>query len=216
MNSAIRRPLCLALIALCPGFVLAQPGATATAKASDVTDTVNLEHMQVYFQNANPAAGSNAQEKSAGTTAFNDEMSNFQSQNNVNTVVSLQQDMRQMQFDYKTMLDTASQAAKSTDPKEQRHLFDNYLYLSRNFLRDHFDPSYQLWVLRAIAALKLNKPATGIQAGQILSTMPAQQRAEPRIQRILAVLDKQGWLSKDKPAEANPVPAQPAADKPGK
>ena len=212
MNSIILRPLCFALLALCPGTVFAQSGATNTAKASNDTDTVNLEHMQIYFQNTDAAA----QKESAGTSAFNSELSNFQTQNNVNTVVGLQQDMLQMQHDYKTMLDTASRAARSTDPKEQTHLFDNYLYLSRNYLRDHFDPSYQLWVLRAIAALKLNRPATGIQAGQILNTMPAQQRAEPRIQRILTVLDKQGWLPKGKPAEANPNPPPPAADKPGR
>jgi hypothetical protein len=212
MKSIIRRSFGVAFFALCPGFVFAQSGAMGAAKASNDTDTVNLEHMQVYFQNTDAAA----QKESAGTSAFNSELSNFQTQNNVNTVVGLQQDMLQMQHDYKTMLDTASRAAKSTDPKEQTHLFDNYLYLSRNYLRDHFDPSYQLWVLRAIAALKLNKPATGSQAGQILLTMPPQQRAEPRIQRILAVLDKQGWLPKDKPAGASPNLPPPAADKSGK
>jgi hypothetical protein len=171
--------------------------------------------MQANYQSADAAAGG-ARGRSAGTSAFNDEISMFQSQNNVNNVVGLNEDMKQMRLDYKKMMDTAGQAVRSADPKEQAHLFDNFLYASRNFLRDHFDPSYQLWVFRAIAALKLNKPATGAQAGQILETMPAQQRAEPRIQRILAVLEKQGWIPVEKPAEAAPNPPQQAADKPGK
>jgi hypothetical protein len=206
MNSSIRQPICFALLAFCPGFVFAQSGATNATKAADPNDTVDLARMQVYYQSADAAAGT-GHGAAVGTSAFNDEMSMFQSQNNVNNMVGSAEDLKQMRNDYKKMMDEATMAVRSTDPKERAHLYDNYLYDSRVFLRDHFDPSYALWVQRAIAALVLNKPATGAQAGQILLVMPAQQRAEPRVQRILAVLVKQGWLPKDAVPTPAPAPA---------
>jgi hypothetical protein len=149
--------------------------------------------------------------------AYMQEIAAFQSyQNDMTQVIDLQQDTKNLILHYKDMLDEASRAAKSKDVAEQKHLFENYLYDSKMFLRDHFDPSYELWVMRAIAALKLNKPATGMQAAQILSTMPEQQRVDPRIQKILVVLDKEGWGPKANPAKPAPSPAPQAAGNSGK
>jgi hypothetical protein len=131
-------------------------------------------------------------------------------------IIIQNEDAKKVELIYRSIVKLADQAAQKKDPAEQRSLFGNFLYNSRVFLRDYYDPSYQLWMLRAIAALRLNKPATGIQAAQILSMAPAQQLAEPRIQRVLAALDKQGWMPEDQPAEAEPNPPPPVADKSGK
>ena len=206
MNSAIRKPIRFAPFAFCLGFVFAQSGATNTAKA-DSNDTVDLTHMQVYYQTRDAAGGGSR--GSVSTSAFKCEMAMFQSQNDTKNSVNANEDLKQMRNDYRTMMDTAANAAKTKDPKERAHLFDNFLFLSRTFLRDHFDPSYEPWVQRAIASLVLNRPATGTQAGQILLNMPDEQRNSPRIQRILAVLVRQGWLPKD----AVPIPPQAPAGK---
>ncbi|MGD1030907.1 MAG: hypothetical protein ABSA05_07160 [Opitutaceae bacterium] len=176
-------------------------------------DTVDLSKTQdFYTQNAKMAEAQGG--NTAGTAAFDQLMQTFQNQNNTGgSMVDAEQDARRMQVDYKNMVKKAVDAMKSKDPSEQKHLFDNYLYDSRNYLKDHPDPSYQLWFYRAIAAINLNKPATGKQAAQILSNMPAQQRADPRFQRILAFLDKQGWMPPGSSAAAAPNQAPPAASK---
>jgi hypothetical protein len=190
-------------MAICPGFAFAQ---------SNPADTVDLSKTQdFYTQNAKAAQVPGG--AAAGTAAYDQMMDNFKNQNNTSSITSGTQDLRQMRVDYNTMVKMATDGMKSKDPSEQKHLFDNYLFLSRNYLRDHPDPSYQLWIYRAIAAVNLNKPATGMQAAQILSMMPAQQRAEPRVQRILAFLDKQGWMPQGGSAAAAPNPPAPAASK---
>lgn len=225
MNMKIR-PLCLAVLALWPGLIFAQKDTADTVKMPDDNDTVNLVNMQVYLQSAHtdlstgnaiaapPGGGS---PPAFMSPAYMQEIAAFQSyQNDMTQVIDLQQDTKNLILHYKDMLDEASRAAKSKDAAEQKHLFENYLYDSKMFLRDHFDPSYELWVMRAIAALKLNKPATGMQAAQILSTMPEQQRVDPRIQKILVVLDKEGWGPKANPAKPAPSPAPQAAGNSGK
>jgi hypothetical protein len=190
-------------MALCPGLAFAQ---------SSPTDTVDLSKTQdFYTQNAKAAQTQGGD--SAGTAAYEQMMDNFKTQNNTSSVTSSTQDLRQMKVDYNAMVKDATDGMKSKDPGEQKHLFDNYLYKSRNYLRDHPDPSYQLWIYRAVAAINLNKPATGMQAAQILSMMPAQQRSEPRVQRILAFLDKLGWMPQGSSAGAAPNQAPPAASK---
>ncbi|MGD1031771.1 MAG: hypothetical protein ABSA05_11595 [Opitutaceae bacterium] len=234
----LQRPLHIAVLALVPGLAFAQSDTVNTVKSSDENDTVNLVNMQAYLQMAQPnlvqgnaIAHPGPSDKTDpgtglpvptappayGSAQYMQEMAAFQQyQNSMTQVIDLQNDVRRLAGQYTHMIDEAGRAAREKDPAEQRHLFENFLYDSRVFLRDHYDPSYQLWVLRAVAALKLDKPATGIQAAQILSLMPPNQRAEPRIQKMLSVLGSHGWLPKDKPAEAQPNPASPAPDKPGK
>jgi len=226
MKTTIRQALGYALLAICPGLAFAQSDTADTVKAPDDKDMVNVANMQVYLQAAHTDMSTgNAIANPVGgggpppfmSPAYLAEIAAFQSyQNDLTQVIDLQQDTRRLIADYKAMVDEASHAARTKDPAEQRHLFENFLHESKMFLRDHFDPSYELWIWRAIAALDLNKPATGAQAGQFLSMMPPQQLASPRIQRILAVLDKQGWLPKAKPADAKPNPVPPVPDKPGK
>jgi hypothetical protein len=173
------------------------------------------QNTQLYAQNAqsNLAAG-NALGQQATTTigsaAYGQMTASFQQyQNNMTMVVASQSDTKRDAAEYAHMMDEASQAAKSKDPAEQAHLFGNYLHDSRIFLSTHPDVT-QLWVLRAVAALKLNKPATGAQAGQILSSLPPKDRDDPHIQKLLQVLGQYGWVAKAKAVSTSPSPGSPA------
>ena len=109
----------------------------------------------------------------------------------------------------------ADQAAKSKDVDERRHLFGNYLFDSRILLRDH--PEFtRLWVLRAVAALQLDKAATGSEAGRILEALPPKDRADPHVQKLLVVLGSKGWLAPAQPVATPASAVQPGADKPAK
>jgi hypothetical protein len=223
----VLQPLYIAIMALFPGPAFSDSDTVNAIKSPDSNDTVQLVNMQAYLQMSHVnlsegnAIGIAALQEPAdamkiGSPTWFAEMQAFQSyQNNMNQAIDLQNDVKRMAVAYAHMIDESGRAAREKDPAEQRHLFENFLFDSRVFLRDHFDPSYQLWVLRAVAAMKLNKPATGAQAGLILSLMPSSQRAEPRIQRLLAVLDSKGWVPKDTPAEAKPASGPAAAGKPG-
>jgi hypothetical protein len=49
--------------------------------------------------------------------------------------------------------------------------------------------------LRAIAAVQLNKEATGKEAGHmILTALPEKDRSDPHIQKLLVILHGMGWL----------------------
>lgn len=200
MKTNMRRTLCFALIAICPSSVFAQWG-------SKDPDTVNLDNVKdFYIQNAK--AGTPGNPATVDPDAFDSEMENFKNQNNTSTMTDLQQDLRQIRLDYKNMVNGANQAMRSKDPNEQLHLFGTFMFESRNYLREHPDASYLLWLLRAIAAVNLNKPTAGTQAGQILLMAPAAARSDPRIQRILAFLEKKGWLPSDPSAAAAPAAAK--------
>ena len=215
VKTTTRRSLCFALLVLCPSLLCAQSGTTDTVKSPDDKDLVDVANMQVYLQ----AAHADRSPPAFMSREFFQEIASSytRGRNYLSEPIIIQnEDAKKVELIYRSIVKLADQAAQKKDPAEQRHLFENFLYESRVFLRDHYDPSYQLWVLRAVAALKLDKPATGIQAAQILSLMPPSQRAEPRIQRMLSVLGTHGWLPKDKPADAKPNPASPAPDKSGK
>jgi len=94
----------------------------------------------------------------------------------------------------------AAQASKSTVPDERGVLYVNFLNESGAFLKDHPDATH-LWVMRGATALALNKPDVGWEAGHNLLAMPAKEREEPHIQKLLTILGSKGWLGKDKPAE---------------
>jgi len=215
----MRRPLCLLMLVLYPCFAFGGPDPVKP----DDNDTVPLpnlhvdsqdtqgfpENSQAYAQNAQSnMANGNALAKQAlvGSPAYLQMNADLQQyQNNMSMVIASQPDTKKFAAEYARMLDEATQAAKEKDPAEQIHLLGNYLHDSRIFLMNHPDAT-QLWVMRAVAALKLNKPATGIQAGQILSSLPPKDRSDPHIQKLLDILEKQGWLPKSKTAEPSPGP----------
>jgi len=229
MKTSMRWSFCLAILALCQGPVFAGSDTTQP----DENDVVPLpnpnsdaqgapgsgQNTQLYAQNAqsNLAAG-NALGQQPGTTvgsaAYGQMTAAFQQyQNNMSMVVDSQSDKKRDAADYARMLDEAGQAAKAKDPAEQVHFFGNYLHDSRIFLSTHPDAT-QLWVLRAVAALKLNKPATGAQAGQMLMALPPPDRDDPHIQKLLSVLAQYGWVPKVRPSATTPVGAKPSPGSP--
>jgi hypothetical protein len=226
METPMRRSLCLVMLVLYPGLALAAPDPVKP----DDDDTVPLSNLhgdaqgfpqnsQAYVQNAQSnLANGNAlgQQAMVGSPAYGQMTGAFQQyQNNMSMVIASQPDTKKFAAEYTHILDEATQAAKEKDPAEQVHLFGNYLHDSRIFLINHPDAT-QLWVMRAVAALRLNKPATGIQAGQILSALPPKDRTDPHIKRLLDVLEKQGWIPNGKAAEAKANPGPSAGGKPPK
>jgi hypothetical protein len=223
----MRRPIYIVVLALCPGSLFAQadtvhPSANQDAdqSASNINDTVFLKDAQ-----SNLAGGNNLGQQSTTTTgskAYGQMMSDFQQyQSDMSVMIGAQNDAEAPAREYKRLVDLARQASKERDAKEQVHLFGNYLYDSRIFLKDH--PSYtQLWIFRAIAAIKLDQTATakeaghlaatGTEAGLFLSGLPQNERDDPHVHQIIILLEKQGWIAKSKAADAkaSPGPASSA------
>ena len=217
-------PQRLAKVVVSAGSDAAQPNENDIVPLPKVnSDAPNSagagQNTQLYAQNAqtNLAAGNALGQQATttiGTAAYGQMTANFQQyQNNMTMVVASQSDTKRDAADFAHMLDEASQAAKSKDPAEQAHLFGNYLHDSRIFLSTHPDVT-QLWVLRAVAALKLNKSATGAQAGQILSALPPKDRDDPHIQKLLQVLGQYGWVANANAAATAPAGTNPNAGSP--
>ena len=55
-----------------------------------------------------------------------------------------------------------------------------------------------IWQLRAAAALSLNEPIEGYQAGQELLSAGAADSNDPNLQHLMAQLNLQGWLDHKK------------------
>ena len=201
------------MLAFCPGLGYAQ----SETVQSDLNDTV---YLQSAFSDLSKGNALGQQPKTVyGSPGYNRMMGDFESyQDSMNMVLDAQADTTRQRAEFKQLLDTANRAAKANDAGEQNHLFGNYLYDSRSFLIRYpgYPGSTHLWVLRAVAALKLNKPATGFEAGQVLSALPPTDRNDPHIQKILAVLDSVGWLGKGKATQAKPNPKPPTAVTPAK
>jgi len=218
----MKRMLCFATLAIGPSLVFAQttqnqsdskdtvnsPQANAAApeepvgsrtiqNQSDINDTVYLQQANagMALGNAigNPVGGS---PPAFGSPLYMQEMQAFnQYQQSMGMVVAAHDDIVRKQKDYEHLLEEADFAAKTKDVDERRHYFGNYLVDSRNFLRDHPDAPPRLWVLRAIAAVQLNKEATGKEAGHmILTALPEKDRSDPHIQKLLVILHGMGWL----------------------
>ncbi len=222
MKMTMRSHLFFVICALGSGCAYAQSDATKLdATQSDLSPNVNNT---IYLQNAHASLsegntlGQNPKTV-YGTPAYNQMIGDFQSyKDSMSMVIDGEADTFRQRAEFNKLLDVADQAVKARDGGEQVHLFGNYLYDSRNFIIRY--PGYpgdtHLWVLRAVAALRLNKPVTGYEAGRVLFALPKEERADPHVERILDVLDKQGWLARDKIAGGRADPATPVADRPAK
>lgn len=136
-----------------------------------------------------------------GSSAYSTMMGDFQSYaESMTMVIQDETNARRERTDFANLIDVAEQAVRAKDGNEQVHLFGNYLHDSRSFLIQY--PDYpgdkHLWVLRGVAALRLDKPVVGYEAGRVLLALPAADRADPHIVMILDALEKQGWLARAK------------------
>jgi hypothetical protein len=114
-------------------------------------------------------------------------------------------------FDVLTLI--IDDADKATTADERNGYLKEFLARSQDFVREH-PSSLPLWTLRAVAALEVNQAATGREACQHMVAMKAAEMDDPRIRRVLALLDRRGWFSADVPEGSGvSVPqARPALD----
>jgi hypothetical protein len=222
MKTTQRLLTSLGICALYAGCNSTEPNPPQTgATQPDLSTGLNNS---VYLQNAHASLseGNTLGQQSTtvvGTSAYNTMIGDFQSyQNSMNMIVNAEADTTRPKVEFVQLMDVATQAAKAKDADEQVHLFGNYLFDSRNFLIKYpdFPGNTQVWVMRAVAALRLNKPVVGYEAGRMLLALPA-DRTDSHIEKVLDVLEKQGWLARDKIPGAKPRPAvTPVADTPGR
>ena len=99
--------------------------------------------------------------------------------------------------DYDTLILLARQARQATDLDEQKKLLQQFMDQSSAFLQKHPDQML-LWQLRAASAISLDEPMLGYEAGQKLLSAGAADSSEPDLRRLLAQLNGNGWLDKQK------------------
>jgi hypothetical protein len=102
-------------------------------------------------------------------------------------------------------------ADKATTIDERSKNLQEFMDKSQDFVKDQ-PGSLQIWTLRAAAALELNQSKAGWEAGQQMLRLKAGDLDDPKIRKVLAMLDRKGWLSADPPVDPA-VLAQKANDK---
>jgi hypothetical protein len=94
--------------------------------------------------------------------------------------------------DYDALIELAKQARQTTDLEQQNTLLLQFMDQSSLFL-SKYPTAMLLWQLRAAAAINLNDPAAGYEAGQSLLNADSN---DANVRRLLAQLKNKGWLDK--------------------
>jgi hypothetical protein len=97
-------------------------------------------------------------------------------------------------------------ADKAKSPQERRTLLNEFMDKSAEVL-ELAPLQTNIWVLRAVAAMELNQATAGWEAGRKLVALGADNSADPKVQKVLAQLDRKGWLTDQEP----PKPIPPTA-----
>lgn len=82
----------------------------------------------------------------------------------------------------------------ATTADQRRGYLQEFLVKSERFAKEQ-PKALQLWTLRAIAALELNQGAAGREACSKMIELKAGDMDDPRIRRVLAMLDRKGWYN---------------------
>jgi hypothetical protein len=90
-------------------------------------------------------------------------------------------------------------ADKSTDAESRRKFLQEFLAKSEPFVTQ-YPGQTEIWVLRAAAAIEMDEAITGWQAGRKLLALGQDGGSDPKIQRLIAMLDRKGWLGEKPPA----------------
>ncbi|HEX8926170.1 MAG TPA: hypothetical protein VF786_10285 [Terriglobales bacterium] len=98
---------------------------------------------------------------------------------------------------YDSLIELGREAQRTTDSDQQKELLRQFMEQSDPFLQRHPDEML-LWQLRAAAAISLNDPLAGYEAGQKLLNAAMGDNGDPNVQRLLAKLNLAGWLDKDR------------------
>ena len=102
--------------------------------------------------------------------------------------------------DYNVLLELARQAQQSNDLPQQNKLLQQFMDQSSTFLQKHPD-QILIWQLRAAAAISLNEPMKGYEAGAKLLASGVIDSNDPSMQQLLAKLKLLGWLDMNKAQE---------------
>jgi hypothetical protein len=97
--------------------------------------------------------------------------------------------------EFSTLILLARQALQETDLAEQQMSLEQFMDRSTSFLEKH-PKQMMIWQLRAQAALSLNEPIAGYEAGQRLISAGAAESNDPSLQQLLAQLNKKQWFNK--------------------
>ncbi len=98
--------------------------------------------------------------------------------------------------DYDALIELARQAQQSTDLGQQKTLLKQFMDQSSLFVHEHPN-ELLLWQLRAAAAISLNDPVAGYEAGRRLLLTGVADGTDPNLRRLLAQLKNKGWLDKE-------------------
>jgi hypothetical protein len=97
---------------------------------------------------------------------------------------------------FNALLIIAEEADKAKNETERRKLLEEFLTRSDEFLYDN-PSALPIWTLRAASGLELNRPRLAWEAGRKLMALGADQ--DVNAEKILAKLDRKGWLSESLP-----------------
>ena len=96
-----------------------------------------------------------------------------------------------LKLDVLTLL--SKKADKAATPEDRAQAYGEYLKRSSDFLKSHREQT-NLWVMRAIAAVDLNRAQEGWEAGQQLKALGLMHSQDPKIRELLAEMELKGWL----------------------
>ena len=99
---------------------------------------------------------------------------------------------------FNTLLLIVEEADKAASADERKKLLREFLDKSAAFVKEQPGQS-PVWTLRAVAALELNQPKVGWEAGQQLVKLGADNSSDAKVQKVLAMLDRKGWLGEKVP-----------------
>jgi hypothetical protein len=95
--------------------------------------------------------------------------------------------------EYNSLIELGREAQQTTDPDQQKKLLQQFMDESLTFLEKH-PRNMLLWQLRGAAAIFLNNPLAGYEAGHNLLALGAADSDDPKLQQIIAKLKIKGWL----------------------
>jgi hypothetical protein len=101
---------------------------------------------------------------------------------------------------YNSLIELARQAQQNSDLVQQEALLKQFMDQSGPFLHKHPNEML-LWKLRAASAISLVEPMAGYEAGQKLLAAGAADSNDANLQQLLAQLNNNGWLDKQKAEE---------------
>jgi TPR repeat protein len=91
-------------------------------------------------------------------------------------------------------------ANKATKPEDRAKAFQEFMQKSADFAIAHPDQT-NLWVMRAFAAVELDLPSEGWEAGRQLKALGAIHSQDPKVRKVMAELERKSWLGNYSPTQ---------------